>query len=363
MTTSWTDNALAENLVLGLFLLLPVLSGGLLALFARHLRRRPGPPGWRRLLLGNLLALLALLALGLAAGEIYFRFCCDATDALGCTKLNQRWYKRHWRTNHDRYRDNIDYALKIKPGQRRISFVGDSFTAGAGIKDVADRFANRLRRAHPEWEIHLLAQPGYDTGDELDEVERCLGRGYQLDQVVLVYCLNDVADMFPEWAEAVARIQAEAARSGWFCRNSYLVNTLYYRITTPRNRDMQSYFEYIREGYRGSHWEQQQQRLKAFRDLVESHGGRLAVVTFPFFQALGPHYEYKFMHDELNPCWRALKVPHLDLLTIYRDLPPGQLMVNHFDSHPNEAAHALAAEAIGRFLQDLFAVVPDRRAN
>ena len=79
---------------------------------------------------------------------------------------------------------------------------------------------------------------------------------------------------------------------------------------------MQSYFDYIRAGYRGQPWEQQQQRLKAFRDLVQAHGGRLAVVTFPFFQALGPHYEYQFMHDELNQCWRSLDVPHLDLLTV-----------------------------------------------
>jgi lysophospholipase L1-like esterase len=350
-----------ENLVLGLFLLLPVLSGGLLVLFARHLRTRSSPPGWPRLLLGNLLALLTLLALGLAAGEIGCRFLCDTTDALGCTKLNERWFERHWQSNPSGYRDDLDYSLKIKPGKRRISFVGDSFTAGHGIKHAEDRFANRLRRAHPEWEIHLLAQPGFDTGNELDLMEKCLGQGYQIDQVVLVYCLNDVADLFPEWAEAVGRIRAEAERGGWFRQHSYLVNTLYYRITAPRNRDMQSYFEYVREGYQGRHWEQQQQRLKAFRDLVESHGGRFAVVTFPFFQALGPHYEYQFMHDELNQCWRALKVPHLDLLSVYQALPPGKLMVSRSDPHPNEAAHALAADALEPFLQQQLATTPNPR--
>ena len=349
-----------ENLVLGLFLLLPALCGGLLVLFARRLRARPGPSGWPRLLLGNLLVLLALLALGLAAGEIYCRFLCDSTDALGCTKLNERWFQRHWQSNPSGYRDNLDYPLKLQPGKRRITFVGDSFAAGHGIKNVADRFANRLRRAHPEWEIHLLAQPGFDTGNELDLMEKCLAQGYQLDLVVLVYCLNDVADLFPEWTETAGRIRAEAARTGWFCQHSYLVNTLYYRITAPRNRDMQSYFDYIRAGYRGQPWEQQQQRLKAFRDLVQAHGGRLAVVTFPFFQALGPHYEYQFMHDELNQCWRSLDVPHLDLLTVYRNLPPARLMVNRSDPHPNEAAHALAADALEPFLQHLLAAAPDQ---
>jgi hypothetical protein len=124
---------------------------------------------------------------------------------------------------------------------------------------------------------------------------------------------------------------------------------------------MQSYFNYIREGYRGRHWEQQQQRLKAFRNLVESHGGRLAVVTFPFFQALGPRYEFQFMHDELNQCWRDLNVPHLDLLPVYRNLPRGKLTVSWFDAHPNEYAHALAAGAIEKLLKDQMAAAPDRR--
>ena len=79
------------------------------------------------------------------------------------------------------------------------------------------------------------------------------------------------------------------------------------------------------------------------------------MVTFPFFQGLGPQYAYQTMHDQLNQCWRALGVPHLDLLTVYRSLPPGKLIVNRYDQHPNEYAQALAADAIGKFLQEQLA--------
>src|ERR1035441_7184919 len=48
-----------DNLVLGLYLLLVLLSGGLVVLFARHRRPRDGTAGGSRLLLGNLLVLLA----------------------------------------------------------------------------------------------------------------------------------------------------------------------------------------------------------------------------------------------------------------------------------------------------------------
>ena len=350
-----------EDVALGLFALVFLLSGGLVWLFFRYGRGDGARAGWIHLLIGNLLVLVAALALLALAGEIFYRFCQDTTDGLGYTKVSARWFERHWQVNSSDYRDNINYALKIKPGMRRISFAGDSFTAGHGVKDVEDRFANRLRRAHPEWEIHLLAQPGFDTGNELTHLENCLTQHYQIDQVVLVYCLNDVVDLFPAWAESVERVRSQAAQGGWLRRNSYLVNTLYYRLFAPREGAMKRYFGYVADGYRGRHWEEQQRRLRAFRDLVASHGGRLIVVTFPFFQSLGPRYEYQSAHDQLSRFWRELGVPHLDLLPVYQGLPSGKLTVNRFDAHPNAYAHGLAAAAIEKLLVDQLAAAPAPR--
>ncbi len=339
-----------EDLVLGLFILLPIVCGGLLVVFGQKRSAASKTANWPRLVAGNLLVLLLLLSLALLAGEIYFRFFYDSTDALGYTKVSQRWYQRHWHPNSSDCRDSLDYSLKRDPTKRRITFIGDSFTAGHGIGNVEDRFANLIRHAHPEWQIHVLAQPGFDTGNELEYLQNSLKQGYQIDEVVLVYCINDVADMFPEWQEKVDRIRGAADKTNWFVRNSYCINTLYYRLSVRRNPEAESYFGYVTQGYKGAYWERQKSRLKAFRDLVESHGGRLTVVTFPFMHLLGPNYEYQFAHDELNEFWRTLNVPHLDLLPLYRDFPPRKVTVSRFDGHPNEFANALAAKAIEKFL-------------
>ena len=350
-----------ENLVFGLFLLLPVISGGWLVLFARGIRRRKLTAGWPGLILGNLLVLVFLLSFLPPAGEIYYRFIHDTTDAIDFTKISNRWFQRYWHLNPSGCRDDVDYSLQLLPGKRRITFVGDSFAAGHGIKDVADRFSNRLRRAHPDWEIHLLAQLGYDTGDELKYLQQCLDQGYQLDQVVLVYCLNDVSDLYPEWGRLLRRVAADAGQGGWLRRNSYLVNTLYYRIQAARNPDLKNYYHFVLDGYRGPVWEQQQQRLKAFRYLVQSHGGRLLVVTFPFVVALGPDYEYQPAHDALDRLWPELQVPHLDLLPVYHGLSAKQLTVNRYDAHPNEFADQLAAQALDKFLAGQLGPNPQRR--
>jgi hypothetical protein len=339
-----------EILEYGFFLLLPCVCGGALLLLARRLKQQPGPVRWGTLILGNALTLLLLFSLGLAAGEGYFRFAYDTTDSLDFTRVCQRWAARYWRLNTWHCRDDVEYALGIQPGKRRLTFLGDSFTTGHGIKHLEDRFANRLRRAHPDWEVHLLARNGFDTGDEIAGLREVLAAGYQLQDVVLVYCLNDVADLQPEYAQMLAQVTAEAARTGWLRRHSYLVDFLYCRYRAWRDPRLRDYYPFVRDAYRSSLWQQQKQRLRLLRDLVQSHGGRLFVVTFPFLHALGPAYPWQSVHDELDQLWRDLNVPHLDLLPCYTNYPPARLTINRFDAHPNEFANQLAAEAMDKFL-------------
>jgi lysophospholipase L1-like esterase len=347
-----------ENLMFGLFLAAPVVSFGLLIVFVRRVKRSKVPTGWGRLVVGNALVLLCLTTPVLLAGETYFRFFCDTTDSLAYTRISERWVQRHWQVNSAGCRDNVEYSPARAPGKRRISFVGDSFTAGHGIKDVEDRFPNRLRRAHPDWEIHVLAAVGLDTGGELALMKKAFAKGYQVDQVVLVYCLNDIGDMLPPQADATARVLAELDNSGWLLRNSYMLNLWYHHYKALRDPYLGNYCSFVREAYSGALWEQQKERLKAFRDLVQAHGGRLAVVTFPLLNALGPNYEYRFIHDKLDQAWRELDVPHLDLLPVYEGMAPIQVTVNRFDAHPNERANQLAAEAIDKWLQQLSAPPP-----
>jgi lysophospholipase L1-like esterase len=248
-------------------------------------------------------------------------------------------------------RDDVQYSPALTPGKRRISFLGDSFTAGHGIKDVQDRFPNRLRRAHPEWEIHVLARIGLDTGGELTYMRKAFARGYQTELVVLVYCLNDVGDLMPAQTEAMTRAMEALDNTGWLVRNSYMLNLWYYHYEAARDPYFGNYYPFVREAYKGKLWEQQQERLRALRDLVRAHGARFAVVTFPFLHALGPHYSYRPVHEKLDVFWRSLGVPHLDLLPVFEGLPPSRLTVNRFDAHPNEYANQLAAAAIDKWLQ------------
>ena len=98
-----------------------------------------GAARWTHLAVGNALVFLCLATPLLLAGELYFRFVYDTTDSLAYTRVCERWEQRHWHVNRAGCRDDVRYSPALTPGKRRISFLGDSFTAGHGIKDVEDR--------------------------------------------------------------------------------------------------------------------------------------------------------------------------------------------------------------------------------
>lgn len=345
---------MSDQLTLLMFLLLPPLAGELILLFLlfRSSRKQGRNAGWGRILTVNLLSSFVLVVLAGVGGELYYRYIYDTTDSLAYTKVSRQWVERYCRYNAAGFRDNVPYGLEKPAGMRRVSFLGDSFTAGHGIKSVEDRFANLIRARHPEWEVHVLAKFGLDTGYEFELLRSAQQSGYQLDLVVLVYCLNDIADLFPDWNATLDDVFSDVQRGGWLRRNSYFLDTVYHRYKAARDPRLSQYYSFVREGYRGPLWEAQKTRLKALRDLVDANGGRLLVVTFPFLQLEGADYEYQFVHDQLDEFWREQGVPHLDLHPVFAGQPREKITVNRYDAHPNEYANVLAAGKIDQFLTD-----------
>ncbi|MFN8601722.1 MAG: SGNH/GDSL hydrolase family protein [Candidatus Binatia bacterium] len=291
----------------------------------------------------------SLVLLGL---EVRYRFAYDRTDAFSLTRTSQRWFARHYRNNAWLLRDDVEYTLRKPPGTRRITFVGDSFTVGHGVADVGDRFANRIRAEEPGWDVQVLARNGLDTGAELDALRDALARGYRSDDVVLVYCPNDLGDLMPQWRAVVDRLYDDFASAGFLVHHSYGVNHLYFRLLAWRTPQLAGYYPELVAAYAGPEWHEQTRRLAEFADLARRHGARPSAVTFPFVQMLGPDDPFAPAYGRLDALWRSLGVPHLDLRPAFAGVAPDALVVNSDDPHPNERAHALAAQAIERFLRD-----------
>ena len=305
----------------------------------------------RTLLAVNALVLGGLFGVVFCGFEVYYRYYYDSTDLLGLTRISERWFERHYQNNKLEIRDNIEYTSTVDPGRKRVTFLGDSFTAGHGVADVDRRFVNLLRkRTAGRLELHAAARNGFDTAQEIGALRFLAGMGYETDVVVLVYVLNDVSDLIPAWQANLARVYRERADEPFLVRHSYFINKLYYQLKATRDPGVANYFTLIRDAYDGPIWEQQQARLTGLAEYCRFRNLKLLVVTFPFLQALGPDYAYAGIHRRLDRLWSELGVPHLDLLPVFASYAPEQVVVGKYDAHPNERAHAVAADAIGEFI-------------
>lgn len=316
----------------------------------------PAKLEWVRIIVGNLLIILLIFLVTFLVLETYYRYFYDTTESFALSKVSDRWFKRYYKENKAGFRDNIEYYTKCKHGKLRVTFIGDSFTAGHGIKNVENRFANLIGKYRPNWEIHVMARNGLDTKRELALLLSLLKEtNYTFNIVVLVYCINDISDSVPEWNNHIlGGIYKEYYNQGFLLKNSYLINTFYFRYKGMKDPNISSFYRFVFKYYNGQIWEKQKELLKSInKNIKENNGnnGKLLVVTFPFLHALGNNYKYKNIHEKLNDFWIDEGVPHLDLMQIFQSNRNHNLVVNRWDAHPNEFAHKLVSKHIMRFIE------------
>jgi hypothetical protein len=299
----------------------------------------------------NFLLTLVLLSGLFFVGESYFRFFVDSTDSFALSKLSQRWMSRYYHPNNLSARDNIDYNLAISPGKRRVTIIGDSFTAGHGIKNVDDRYGNLLRKAYPNLEVHVMAINGASSLTGLEILQKLENDHYQFDIILLSYCLNDIDYLMPETHDIFQRIYDFDKTLGYFGKESYLINTLKFKLFAINDANFLMYSNFVLKAYENDSWIAHKKVLNSIRKFSELKGSAFAVVTFPFLQVNKADYAFLGVHQKLNEFWKSKNVLHLDLLETYEPLMGNSLTVNKYDAHPNELANELAARKIGAFLK------------
>jgi hypothetical protein len=327
---------------------LPVVLGlATLGFFRARVRGR-SRVGFATLAAGNVLLLLTLASVVLLVFETQLRFLYDASDGDNRTRVSKRWFERHWRDNSFGVRDDVDYALRPVPGRRRISFVGDSFTAGHGVANVAARYPNLLRARHPEWEVHALAIPGLETPEETQLLRDLVARGYALDVVVLEYYVENVGRFVPELREYFRTLEKPMPQPLRFLmQHSFALDTFAYRAQTRWMYATGYWSGVYARAFAGAPWVAQQAAFVRFQQLVERNRGAFAVITFPTLAGVEGRRE---MLERIDAFWVQRGVPHLDLLPVLEPHPVRALVANPHDAHPSELAHRLAADAVERFL-------------
>lgn len=253
------------------------------------------------------------------------------------------WFQRYWDVNSLGYRESEELVAPDTT-KRQLLLVGDSFLAGHGIKNPADRFSDRLQLSLGDpWEIHNHGENGAATNDELAQILKFESNP---DLVVLCWFLNDIQS-----AAQIHGLKTGNSPKTPFPisvqHGSYLVNYLFGLF--PDQAAGENYLTFLERAYSMPEvMEPYQRELNYLATASRDKGAKFAVVLFPMMNFVAGS---EFALGPMRSFWAKEGVPCLDLATTFLTHDSKELVVNGSDSHPNEFAHSLAADAILAFLQ------------
>ncbi len=320
----------------------------LLVTTVRLIRRARSEPTRARLLVGNALVLLTLATAALGAAETYMRYLYDGTTWHAGFRVTRAWFARHDQRNSWNWRD-IEYVAERTPGVGRIAFIGDSFTHGYGVANPEDRFADRVRarlaERHPgRYDVWCVGQIGANTGEEAATLAQFVENGV-IDHAVLCYALNDIEDLWPKATRDTDLAGGDDPPA--LIGRLFALDFVWRQAAYLGNEAGQSYFDRLASTYADTGlWSRQRARFSRVAELCRRHRVRLDVVLFPAYSHWGPEYPFGAIHEQVAGAFAAEGARVLDLRSAYEGMDGAELRVGLFDAHPNERAHAIAADAI-----------------
>ena len=268
-----------------------------------------------------------------------------------CSSLH--WKQRYEKINREGWRD-VEHSTSAPPGTRRLLVVGDSLALGWGVPNIQSRMGEQVAdRLHKEtgeqWEPINASLGGANTIDEIEYLKRTIS--YQPDIVLLIYSFNDIDYLAPQIAPTTVPTRARYYPHYVLYSNFYLfqeimlrVRLIYYRFfaneAPPPEAD-----PYMDQALLSRHF----QDIVRFVKIASEKGAIVRVVPFE----MDPGPQFRARYKLFVPQATAAGIPICSLEHTFDGYKLPQLTVSILDGHPNEMAHALAADAIAQCLSPL----------
>ena len=332
-------------------------------------------------ILGNLLALAAGVLVMFAMGEIALRVVGFGHPYYSAPELYRPstdprvmfeprpnfagFSEGVWLTTNSRGLRERELPLVKPAGTRRVVFLGDSVTFGAGVRDD-EPFPRLLETsingggAPGPIETVNTGVVGYNTIQELARLEQ-VGLDYQPDVVVLTFVVNDLLETFSIFDHQYEPTGLLAQEKVWLRRNSHLyrfVQQMYWRLGQELRRAREGPTEPLRKRDR------LEDRLATLSQIVQTtraSGAAFLLVLYPDNLgdpvSPGPSGERLTVREELERFAAREQVPFFDLTAALGDVrdPRARQYRLREDPHPSPEGHRVIADALRAPLLDALA--------
>jgi lysophospholipase L1-like esterase len=267
-----------------------------------------------------------------------------------------------WVTTNSQGLREREVPLQKPAGTRRVLFLGDSVTFGAGVRND-EPYARLLEadlQADGAGQVETInaGVVGYNTIQEQGRLDDS-GLAYQPDTVVLTFLVNDLLETFSIFDHQYEPTGPLASAKVWLRRNSNLyrfVQDVYWRAAQEIRRSEDGPTEALRKRDR------LEDRLATLDQVIQTtraHGANFLLVLYPDNLddpvSPGPAGERATMRDELIRFAQREQVPYVDLTSALGDVrdPRAREYRLKEDPHPSPAGHRVIAEALRGPLLDL----------
>jgi hypothetical protein len=297
----------------------------------------------RKIAQNSLLAIFSVwfVLIGL---EIFFRFFFAQSDGWNFTLAARNWSDRYWRVNSIGYRD-VEWTSDRLAERTKIMVLGDSFVAGHGIEDEADRFSNVLGQLlGPDYAVMNVGQSGADTRQA---IENGLGFPHTPDIVIYAFYINDIGDTVVNMGldPFLVRVPEVPPALAPLVKGSYAFNFFYWRIYRLATRQWTaSQWEWLLAAYDNPDvWQAYETLLLELDQFAREKELGLIVVVLPNLLAVE---DSRPITSKVAGLYLEQGVPVLDVADLIEDIPAKELVVNSVDWHANERLNQLIAEAL-----------------
>jgi len=263
------------------------------------------------------------------------------------TLASKLWYARYWKPiNSLGFRDQ-------EPDNNNpvILFVGDSFTAGHGLKSVNDRFSNmvgeELNNKKQKYTIINIGKPNLDSRGEYETMINFLYlTRIKPQKIILQYCGNDIEGVAESNGLIFSGFRPPEDMNKlliFIGSGSYFFNYIYFLF--PREYLGLSYIAYLTNAYKNDKvLSEHKNELRLFVAYARRNSIQLIVVVFPFLADI--EMSNSMYVNEIVVFFKANQVNVINISELAKKMPVEERIVNKNDTHASKKLNRIIAQEI-----------------
>jgi lysophospholipase L1-like esterase len=265
------------------------------------------------------------------------------------------WNRRYWNPiNNLGFRDK-----EPKNGKNTVFFVGDSFTAGWGLKKIEDRFgevtASELNKQGKTINEINLGRYGADTRLEYHIFEKFIKKtNIKPDHIVLQFFVNDMDKFIQNTEKCITSSINIPTWKKTLTEGSYLANYIYniYPSQTKNNLPKEcDYIEKLKFAYNNdSMWNQEENQLKKFKDYCLKNNINMTLVFFPLMEDLTISKKIGIENRIINFCNKN-NIRLFNVTNFIIKLSRSERQVSMVDAHASAEVHKIVGENLATIIK------------